>query len=108
MKTTVAVLAAIGVHGSLSAEQRQDLANAVLQAAPGATAAGLTRFAGLPLADWLILLSMSFIALQAGYLIWKWRRDARLDAERQADRQSAEARGVRVPLSKIYDADEDA
>lgn len=85
-RITIALLAAIGVHRHLSAEQRSDLVNAAWQAAPGAAAAGGARVAGLPLSDWLVLASLAFVALQAGYLIWKWRRDARRDAERQADR----------------------
>jgi hypothetical protein len=43
--------------------------------------------AGLPLSDWLVVASIAFVALQAGYLVWKWRRDARRDQERQEDRR---------------------
>ena len=42
---------------------------------------------GLPLGDWLVLASIAFVVLQAAYLVWKWRRDARRDLERQEDRR---------------------
>lgn len=82
------LLAAIGINGSLSAEQRHDIATAGYQALPGVAAAGGARVLGLPLSDWLVLVSMLFVALQAAYLVWKWRRDARRDQERQEDRRN--------------------
>lgn len=27
--------------------------------------------------DWLIMASIAYVCLQAAYLIWKWRRDAK-------------------------------
>lgn len=36
----------------------------------------------VPLATWSIRLGMAFIALQAGYLVWKWRRDVIRERER--------------------------
>lgn len=80
-------LAAIGVHTSLSAEQKHDLATAAFHSAPGAAAAGSAGVFGLPLSDVLILSSIAFVALQAAYLVWKWRRDARRDQDRQEDRR---------------------
>lgn len=80
-KFVLAILAAMGVHKHLSAEQKQDLGNAVMQAAPGAGAAGAAKYGGMPLSDWLVILSMLFIVLQAVHLIWKWRRQALIDAE---------------------------
>lgn len=91
-KTTVTILAAIGVHGSLSAEQKHDIVQAGYQAAPGAGAAAGARVFGLPLSDMLVLASILFVALQAAYLVWKWRRDARREQDRQDDRR----RGVPV------------
>lgn len=78
----VSLLLALGVHGRLSAEQKDDLGTALTQAAPGATAAGATRLAGLPLSEWAVIASILFIVLQVAYLVWKWRRDARREDDR--------------------------
>jgi hypothetical protein len=79
-----AVLALIGIHGSLSAEQKHDVATAAYHAAPGAGASAVTTIAGLPLSDWLVVASLLFVVLQAGHLIWKWRRQVRIDAAGKA------------------------
>lgn len=86
-KKLASLLAMVGINQHLSAEQRHDLVTAGYQTAPGAAAAGGARVAGLPLSDWLVLASLAFVALQAAYLTWKWRRDARRDHERQEDRR---------------------
>jgi uncharacterized membrane protein YfcA len=96
-KRLASLLALLGINQHLSAEQRHDLVNAGYQAAPGAAAAGGARVAGLPLSDWLVLASLAFVALQAAYLVWKWRRDARRDQERQEDRR----RGRPVPETDL-------
>lgn len=83
-KALVVFLAAIGVNRHLSAEQRQDIANAVYHAAPGAVAGGAARYGGLALSDWLVVASILFVVLQAAYLVWKWRRDYRRDLARRA------------------------
>jgi len=83
-KALVVLLAAIGVNRHLSAEQRQDIATAAYHATPGAVAGGAARYGGLPLSDWLVVASIFFIVLQAGYLVWKWRRDYRRDLARRA------------------------
>lgn len=81
-KALASLLALVGIHQHLSAEQKQDVVAAAYHSAPGAVAAGSARIGGLPLSDWLVLASLAFIALQAAYLIWKWRRDARREDER--------------------------
>lgn len=86
-KRIASLLALLGITQHLSAEQKHDLASAVYQSTPGAVAAGGARMAGLPLSDWLVVASIAFVLLQAGYLVWKWRRDARRDMERQEDRR---------------------
>ena len=78
------LMLALGIHDRLSAEQKHDLAQAAWQSAPGAAAAGGTRIAGLPLSEVAVLASIFFIILQAGHLVWKWRRDARRERERRA------------------------
>ena len=74
-KALASMLALLGIHQHLTAEQKQDIASAAYHATPGAVTAGGFRLAGLPLSDWLVLASIAFVALQASYLIWKWRRD---------------------------------
>ena len=81
-----ALLAAIGVHQHLSAEQKNDIDHAVFQTAPGAAVASGARVGGLPLSDWLVVASIGFIILQAAFLVWKWRRAARRDRERTSQR----------------------
>ncbi|MFT8216729.1 hypothetical protein, partial [Salmonella enterica] len=67
-KYLVSLLALMGIHQHLSAEQRQDLANAAVHATPGAAATGVFKVWGLPLSEWLVVASLAFIVLQAGYL----------------------------------------
>lgn len=83
-RVVLGCLLALGVHGRLSAEQKSDLSTAGAQIAPGAAAAGATKLGGLPLSEWLVIASMFFIILQASYLVWKWRRDARREEDRLA------------------------
>jgi hypothetical protein len=83
-KRTAALLALLGINQHLSAEQRHDLAQAGLHATPGGAAAAGFKMAGLGLADWVALGSLTFIVLQGGYLIWKWRRDYLREEERKA------------------------
>lgn len=45
-KRFLLVLAAMGIHGRLSAEQKHDALHAALQAAPGAAATAVSRSAG--------------------------------------------------------------
>ena len=80
----VTLLALVGINQHLSAEQRHDLANAAMQTAPGAAAAGGARVLGLPLSDWAVMATISFVVLQAAYLVWKWRRDYLREIERKA------------------------
>ena len=86
-KRLASLLALLGIHQHLSAEQKNDLATAAYHSAPGAAAASSAGAVGLPLSDLLVLASIAFVALQAAYLVWKWRRDARRDQERQEDRR---------------------
>lgn len=90
-KALASMLALLGIHQHLSAEQKQDIATAVFHATPGAVTAGGFRLAGLPLSDWLVLASIAFVALQAGYLVWKWRRDYVHEQARQELREKAKA-----------------
>lgn len=46
-----------------------------LNAIPATAAVVATKFLGLDISTWLGLFGIAFIALQASYLLWKWRRD---------------------------------
>lgn len=94
-KHLVSLLALLGIHQHLSAEQRQDIAGALYQASPGAVTAGGFRIAGLPLSDWLVLVTIAFVILQACNLVWKWRRDYRREVAR--NQLSGKVRDVCMP-----------
>lgn len=87
------MLALLGIHQHLSAEQKQDIASAAYHATLGAVTAGGFRLVGLPLSDWLVLASIAFVALQASYLIRTWRRDYLRAQTRQQSRERAQQRG---------------
>ena len=80
------LLAMIGVHEGLSAQQKQDLVGAAIHTAPGASAGGAFRLSDMPLSEWLVIASIAFVILQALYLIWKWRRDYKRQLQREEDR----------------------
>jgi predicted MFS family arabinose efflux permease len=84
----LSMLTAIGVHGGLSAEQKHDVVIAGYQTAPGVGAAAGAHVAGLQLSDVLVISSIGFVLMQAAYLVWKWRRDARRELERSEDRRA--------------------
>ena len=71
-----ALLGALGVSGRLSAQQRADISTSVAHTIPSVGATGVTTVFGLPLSEWVAVATLVFIALQAGHLIWKWRRAA--------------------------------
>lgn len=83
------MLALLGIHQHLSAEQKQDIAVAVVQTTPGAASAGAARLGGLPLSDWAVIATIGFVVLQAAYLIWKWRRDYKREQAREKWRDKA-------------------
>ena len=83
------MLALLGIHQHLSAEQKQDIAVAVVQTTPGAASAGAARLGGLPLSDWAVIATIGFVVLQAAYLIWKWRRDYKREQAREKMRVRA-------------------
>ena len=85
------MLALLGIHQHLSAEQKQDIATAVAQVAPGAAGTGAAQLFGLPLSDWAVVATIAFVALQAAYLVWKWRRDFKHEQARQELREKAKS-----------------
>ena len=103
IRPPLALLAVVGVNGSLNADQKHDLSTAAVQATPSAVAAVGSQGMGLALSHILTGLSITFIVLQIAYLVWKWRRDARREDERESDRQ----RGVTDQSGKTADLDLD-
>ena len=75
-----ALLGSLGVSGRLSAQQRGDISTSVAHTIPSIGATGVTTVFGLPSSEWVAVATLVFIALQAGHLIWKWRREARCAA----------------------------
>lgn len=83
----------LGMANGLSTEQKHDLVKAGLQAAPAGTAgvgASITptvtesTFLGFAPNTWVVFASLFFISLQIAHLLWKWRRQAKIDAARTA------------------------
>lgn len=80
----------LGIATGLSAEQKHDIVKAGLQAAPagtagvGATMAPVTEstFLGFTGNTWVVFASLFFICLQIAHLLWKWRRQAKIDKAR--------------------------
>ena len=83
----------LGLANGLSAEQKHDIVKAGLQAAPAGTAGvgatispvTATTFLGFTGNTWVVFASLLFISLQIVHLLWKWRRQARIDTQRKAD-----------------------
>ena len=60
------------------ADHRTETAAQALQAPPALTAIWMW-FSGKDVNFWVGAAGIGFIALQAAYLLWKWRRDIRRD-----------------------------
>lgn len=60
-----------------------ELVTQAVIAAPSVTAILVTKVLGLHINDWLGLLGIGFLALQAAGYLWRWRRDIRIEKERQ-------------------------
>lgn len=63
----------------LSPETRHEVVVQAVLATPSAAAVLWTKILNLNTNDWLGLSGIGFIALQAAYLLWRWRRDIRRD-----------------------------
>lgn len=87
-KRIASLLAALGVHHGLSAQQRHDVVVAVQQSAPAATVVGGAKFLGYELNDMVAVATLAFLLGQMAYLAWKWMRDARREEQRLKDRKA--------------------
>lgn len=83
----------LGLASGLTAEHKHDLAVKAVQSTPAAgfgisaavkTPVAEQTFLGLTPNGWVIAFSLTLIALQIAHLIWKWRRQANIDAARSA------------------------
>lgn len=54
---------------------RGDIAQESLKSAPPVTVTAWAWANGMTLEKWVALATIVYIALQAGYLIWKWYRE---------------------------------
>ena len=83
----------LGLANGLSTEQKHDIVKAGLQVAPagtagvGATMAPVTEahFMGFAGNTWVVFASLFLICLQIAHLLWKWQRQAKIDALREAN-----------------------
>lgn len=54
-----------------------NLAAEAAKAVPSTLAIVITDWMAVPLQTWLSRLGLIFLLLQAGHLLWRWRRDIR-------------------------------
>ncbi len=73
----------------MSQASNHDPAPAASHAVPAIAAVG-TSLAGISLQDWLAIAGLVFLALQATYMLWRWRRDIRRDRAARAAGRVAE------------------
>lgn len=59
-------------------DHRTEAVTQAMQAPPALTAIWLW-LSGKDVSFWTGIFGICFIAIQAGYLVWKWRRDIRRD-----------------------------
>lgn len=79
-------------------DSKHDLAVQAAQAAPSVAAIIATKVLNLDVQSWLGLFGIGFIALQAAYLVWKWRRDVKREREREAAGTPPPLDSDRAPL----------
>lgn len=83
----------LGIASGLTSEQKHDIGVKVLQSSPAA-GFGIGAAVKEPVSEhlvlgltgntWVIVFSLTLITLQIAHLLWKWRRQARIDASRSA------------------------
>jgi hypothetical protein len=54
---------------------KQEIAQETAKSAPAVVVTAWAWMSGLTLTDLVALATLAYIALQAGYLIWKWWRE---------------------------------
>jgi hypothetical protein len=56
---------------------KQDIVKEAVNSAPPVAVAGSAWLFGLTLNDWVAVGTLVYLAVQAGYLIWRWLKEAR-------------------------------
>lgn len=70
----------------MTADQKHDTAVQIAQATPSLTAIW-AYLVGITPERWLTYWGIFFLALQAGYLLWRWRRDYKRERRGQAPQE---------------------
>ena len=68
----------------MSPESRHDALGQAAQAAPSVLVIFLDKILNVTPERWLTYMGIAFLALQAGYLLWRWRRDHRRERQGHA------------------------
>lgn len=66
----------------MTPDRANELATQTVIAAPSLTAIVISKVLNLQINDWLGLLGIAFLILQAAAFVWRWRRDIRIERER--------------------------
>lgn len=61
----------------MTPQQKIDLVTEAQKATPPIVVATASNVEGFSLNDWVMIATLAYIALQAGWLVWKWFRAAR-------------------------------
>jgi LPXTG-motif cell wall-anchored protein len=61
----------------VAAHTPHEAASQAVQATPAALAIGADLVFGVTPERWLTYLGIAFLVLQAAYLLWKWRKEAK-------------------------------
>lgn len=93
MEIITHIKSVLGIASGLTAEHKHDIAVKAVQSTPAA-GFGIGAAVKEPSTDqlilgltgntWVIVFSLTLITLQIAHLLWKWRRQARIDAARNA------------------------
>ena len=62
---------------TISPDLKHEVVSQAIACTPSVLAVFWTKVLDLSIDNWLGLSGIAFILLQASYLIWKWRRDAK-------------------------------
>jgi len=60
----------------MTPEQKVDVVHEAAKSAPPAAISAASVLTGFTLHEWMAIATIVYIALQAGWLVWKWRRAA--------------------------------
>lgn len=69
----------------MTPETKHDAVVQLAQSGPSLAFVTLV-FAGVNIHDWLALAGITFIVIQVFYLLWRWRRDVRIEHDRVRSR----------------------